>query len=149
MRAVIQRVRKAKVLVKGREISSIGKGLLVFVAVGKDDNESAIDYIERKVSELRIFEDEEGNFNLSLSDVRGEILLVSQFTLYGDCRRGRRPDFHEAAPSKKAKFILEKLAQRLKGRGFQVKTGIFGAYMAVELENDGPITILLDSERRF
>jgi D-tyrosyl-tRNA(Tyr) deacylase len=149
MRAVIQRVKKAKVLVKGREISSIGKGLLVFVAVGKEDSESAIDYMERKISELRIFEDEKGNFNLSLGDVGGEILLVSQFTLYGDCRRGRRPDFHEAAPSEKAKLTLEKLAQRLKERGFQVKTGVFGAHMGVELENDGPVTILLDSERRF
>ncbi len=149
MRAVIQRVKKAKVLVRGREISTIGKGLLVFVAVGKDDSETALDYIERKVSELRIFEDEKGNFNLSLSEVEGEILLVSQFTLYGDCRRGRRPDFHEAAPSEKAELILEKLAQRLKERGLQVKTGIFGAHMAVELENDGPVTILLDSERRF
>lgn len=149
MRAVIQRVKKARVLVKGKEISSIGQGLLVFVAAGKDDSESAIDYVERKVSELRIFEDEKGNFNLSLSDVGGEVLLVPQFTLYGDCRRGRRPDFHEAAPSKKAKRILEKLVQRLKERGFQVKTGVFGAHMAVELENDGPVTILLDSERRF
>jgi D-tyrosyl-tRNA(Tyr) deacylase len=149
MRAVIQRVGKAKVLVKEEEISSIGRGLVVFVAVGKGDNESDIDYIVRKITEIRIFEDEKGNFNLSLGDFDGEVLLVSQFTLYGDCRRGRRPDFHKAESPEVAKSFFEKLTEKLREKGFEVKTGVFGAHMVVGVENDGPVTILLDSRKEF
>ncbi len=149
MRAVIQRVKKARVLVEEEEVSSIPQGLLIFVAVGREDGEKDVDYIARKISELRVFGGNKSHFERSLSEAGGEVLLVSQFTLYGDCRRGRRPDFHRAASPEKAREFLSKLRRRLEEKGLVVKEGEFGAHMLVEMENDGPVTLLLDSGKEF
>ena len=130
---------------EGRLTGEIGKGLLVFVAVGKGDNEGDISYMTSKIPELRIFEDPSGKFNLSLRDVHGEILIVSQFTLYGDCRRGRRPSFTEAEDPQVAKNLYEQFVSKMKGSGIPVQTGEFQANMEVRLINDGPVTLLLDS----
>jgi len=145
MRAVIQRVKSAGVDVEGRLTGEIGKGLLVFVGVGKGDNEGDISYMTSKIPELRIFEDPSGKFNLSLRDVHGEILIVSQFTLYGDCRRGRRPSFTEAEDPQVAKNLYEQFVSKMKGLDIPVQTGEFQANMEVRLINDGPVTLLLDS----
>jgi D-tyrosyl-tRNA(Tyr) deacylase len=147
MRAVIQRVQSAQVYVDGRLTGKIGNGLLVFVGVGKGDNESDISYVVSKLPDLRIFEDASGKFNLSLKDVNGEILLVSQFTLYGDCKKGRRPSFTEAEEPTGAKNLYEQLITKLRGQGIRVQTGEFQAKMEVHLINDGPVTLLLDSRK--
>lgn len=149
MRAIIQKVTKANVVVEGDLISEIGNGYMILIAVKDNDNEDDLAYIKRKIANLRIFEDEEGKMNLSLKDTGGEILLVSQFTLYGDARKGNRPSFTESAGLEKANDYYEKLRDELVNEGFIVKTGQFQAHMEVSLVNDGPVTIILDSERIF
>ena len=148
MRAVIQRVTSAEATVDGRSTGKIGKGLLVFVGVGKGDGEADISYLSSKIPDLRIFEDHSGKFNLSLKDVGGELLIVSQFTLFGDCRRGRRPSFSDAEDPGVAKVLYEQLVERMKRQGISVHTGEFQADMEVHLVNDGPVTLLLDSKQK-
>src|SRR5512139_816551 len=147
MRAVIQRVASAEVTVDGRQTGKIGKGLLVFVGVGKGDGEADISYLSSKIPDLRIFEDHSGKFNLSLKDVGGEMLIVSQFTLFGDTRKGRRPSFSDAEDPPMAKALYEQLVEKMKGQGIPVQTGEFQATMEVHLINDGPVTLLLDSRK--
>jgi D-tyrosyl-tRNA(Tyr) deacylase len=148
MRAVIQRVKSAEVLVDDRSTGKIGKGLLVFVGVGKGDGEGDIAFFVSKLPDLRIFEDASGKFNRSLKEIGGELLIVSQFTLYADCRKGRRPSFVEAGEPAVAKELYERLISRLREEGLPVQTGEFQAHMEVHLVNDGPVTILLDSRER-
>lgn len=147
MRAIIQKVTRASVTVENKLISEIGNGYMVLLAVKENDDKDDLSYIKRKISNLRIFEDTEGKMNLSLKDTGGEILLVSQFTLYGDARKGNRPSFTESAGLEKANDYYEKLRDELIDEGFNVKTGKFQAHMEVSLVNDGPVTIILDSER--
>src|SRR4030042_3706464 len=147
MKAVVQRVKSAQVCVDGRISGKIGKGLLVLLGVGKGDGEGDLSFLTSKIPELRIFEDASGKFNLSLKEVGGEMLVVSQFTLYGDCRRGRRPSFTEAEEPTVAKHLYEQLIEKLKEQGVPVETGEFQAKMAVHLINDGPVTLLLDSRQ--
>jgi D-tyrosyl-tRNA(Tyr) deacylase len=147
MRAVIQRVTSAEVEVDGRLAGKIGKGLLVFVGVGKGDGEADISYLSSKIPALRIFEDHSGKFNLSLKEVGGEMLIVSQFTLFGDSRKGRRPSFTDAEDPSVAKVLYEQLVSKMKGQGIPVQTGEFQAKMEVHLINDGPVTLLLDSRK--
>ncbi|MEW6375233.1 MAG: D-aminoacyl-tRNA deacylase [Thermodesulfobacteriota bacterium] len=146
MRAVIQRVKSAEVYVDGRLSGKIGYGLLVFVGVGKGDGESDLSYLTSKLPELRIFEDASGKFNLSLKEIGGEILIVSQFTLYGDCRKGRRPSFTDAEEPTGAKNLYERFISKLREQGISVQTGEFQAKMEVHIINDGPVTLLLDSK---
>jgi D-tyrosyl-tRNA(Tyr) deacylase len=146
MRIVIQRVSRASVAVEGENVASIGRGLLVLVGVAEGDGEEQALRLARKCAEMRIFTDEEGKFNLSLLDVGGEALVVSQFTLLADVRKGRRPSFVEAAAPAVAEPLVEAFAEAMRGAGVRTQTGRFGAKMAVELVNDGPVTILLDSE---
>ena len=147
MRAIIQKVTRASVTVENELISEIGNGYMVLLAVKETDDKDDLSYIKRKISNLRIFEDNEGKMNLSLKQTGGEILLVSQFTLYGDARKGNRPSFTESAGLEKANDYYEKLRDELIDEGFKVKTGAFQAHMEVSLVNDGPVTIILDSER--
>ncbi|MCB5250740.1 MAG: D-aminoacyl-tRNA deacylase [Candidatus Cloacimonadales bacterium] len=144
MKALIQRVSEASVTVDGRIISSIDKGLLVLLGIHHDDKDEHIDWLTSKIINLRIFEDNEGKMNLSLNDINGEILLVSQFTLYANCDRGRRPDFIQSAKPDFANDMYERFAKKLKSIGIPVKLGIFGADMKVALINDGPVTIMLE-----
>jgi D-tyrosyl-tRNA(Tyr) deacylase len=148
MRAVIQRVKSAEVYVDGRLSGRIGNGLLVFVGVGKGDGEDDVSYLTSKLPELRIFEDNFGKFNLSLKEIGGEILIVSQFTLYGDCKKGRRPSFTEAEEPTTAKNLYDRLVSQLRDQGIAIQTGEFQAKMEVHLINDGPVTLLLDSKPR-
>jgi len=147
MRAVVQRVQSAEVLIEGRLSGKIGNGLLVFIGVGKGDGEEDISYMTSKLPELRIFEDASGKFNLSLKEIGGEMLIVSQFTLYGDCRKGRRPSFTEAEEPIMAKSLYDRFVSKLEELGIAVQTGEFQAKMHVHLINDGPVTLLLDSKR--
>ena len=147
MKAVIQRVKSAQVFVDGRVSGKIGKGLLVFLGVGKGDGESDLSFLTSKIPELRIFEDDSGKFNLSLKEIDGAMLVVSQFTLFGDCRKGRRPSFTEAEEPTTAKHLYEQFILKLKERGIPVQTGEFQAKMEVHLINDGPVTLLLDSRQ--
>ncbi|NLK00974.1 MAG: D-tyrosyl-tRNA(Tyr) deacylase [Clostridia bacterium] len=149
MRAVVQRSKYSAVYVDERRISSINKGLVVFLGVGEGDNETDVDYMADKIVNLRIFEDEGGKLNLSCIQAGGEILVVSQFTLYGDCRKGRRPSFTSAAKPEMADKYYREFIKKLKGMGLKVAQGVFGADMTVEINNHGPITILLDSRKRF
>ncbi len=151
MRAVIQRVKKAKVIINNKIVSEIGKGLLVFLGIGKEDNEKDFEYISRKLTGLRIFEDENSKFNLSLTDINGEILIVSQFTLYGDCRKGRRPSFDQAETVENSLIIYNNFLKYFKKNysNIPIKEGVFQAHMEVELINDGPVTFLLDSKKIF
>ncbi|HEX3030649.1 MAG TPA: D-aminoacyl-tRNA deacylase [Bacillota bacterium] len=149
MRAVVQRVKSASVAVEGESVGAIGQGLLVLLGVGCGDNETDARYISDKLAGLRIFEDEEGKMNLSVRDIRGEVLVVSQFTLYGDCRKGRRPGFSDAAPPEEANRLYLLVIEHLSELGLKVARGRFQAHMAVELVNDGPVTLLLDSKRNF
>ncbi len=149
MRAVVQRVKYATVKVNGESVSRIGGGLLVFVGICTNDGDSDINYIAEKVSGLRIFEDDSDKMNRSVLEVGGSVLLVSQFTLYGDARKGRRPNFMDSCHADKAKPLYEKLAGEIASKGIPVSTGIFQAYMEVSLVNDGPVTILLDSKKTF
>jgi D-tyrosyl-tRNA(Tyr) deacylase len=145
MRAVIQRVKSAEVYVDGRVSGKIEKGLLILVGVGKGDGETDISFLTSKIPELRIFEDESGKFNLSLKEIGAEVLVVSQFTLYADCRKGRRPSFTEAEEPGTARQLYEQFVSRLRRQGVAVRTGEFQAKMEVRLINDGPVTLLLDS----
>ena len=147
MRAVVQRVNSAQVYTDGRSAGKIGKGLLVFVGVARGDGEEDVSYFVSKLPEIRIFEDASGKFNLSLREVDGEMLVVSQFTLYGDCRKGRRPSFTEAEEPSSARALYERLISRLREQGIPVRTGEFQAKMEVHLINDGPVTLILDSRK--
>jgi len=149
LRAVIQRVSRAQVLAEGELVGNIGPGLLVLVAIAKDDGPAALDYVAQKVLGLRVFDDPQGKMNLSLGDTRGAILAVSQFTLFGDVRRGRRPAFDEAAPPELARPMYQEFLDRIRAAGVACESGRFQAKMQVELVNDGPVTILIDSKRKF
>ena len=149
MRAVIQRVEKASVSVEGEIRGQIGAGFLVLIGVEEGDGDADFRYIAEKAPNLRVFEDEQGKMNRSLLDVGGELLAVSQFTLLGDARGGRRPSFITAARPETADPMYERLVADWRARGIRVETGVFGAHMKVSLVNDGPVTILLDSRRRF
>ncbi len=149
MRAVVQRVISAFCEVNGEITGSIGKGLLVFIGIGRDDSESDIDYIVEKTINLRIFEDSESKMNLSIKDIKGSILLISQFTLYGDVRKGRRPSFDSAMSPDLAERLYEKTVELFRKTGINIQTGRFREMMKISLINDGPVTILLDSKRLF
>jgi D-aminoacyl-tRNA deacylase len=149
MRAVIQRVSHARVLVDGQLTGEIGAGLMVLVAVGRGDSSETAESTAERILNLRIFNDEQGKMNRSLLDTGGELLAVSQFTLYGDARGQRRPSFLQAAPPDQGKALYEEFVSAVRTRGVRVATGIFQAHMAVELTNDGPVTILLDSDKLF
>lgn len=149
MRAVIQRVSRASVTVEGETVGEIGKGLLVLLGVGCQDSEKDALYLLDKILGLRVFEDAEGKMNLSLLDIKGELLVVSQFTLFGDVRRGKRPSFTDAAPPAKANALYEYFVGEARKQIEKVETGRFQAMMDVELVNDGPVTILLDSGKLF
>jgi D-tyrosyl-tRNA(Tyr) deacylase len=146
MRAVLQRVKQARVHVEGRVIGEIKQGLLCFVGVGREDREADADYLAAKIPQLRIFEDAEGKFNRTLLDIKGAILVVSQFTLFGDCRRGRRPSFSDAAEPDQARELYHRFIAKLKENGIPMAAGEFQAHMAVESVNDGPVTLLLDTK---
>ncbi len=149
MRAVVQRVSRCRVTVKGAVVGEIGPGLLVLLGVGKGDTEAAADYLAEKIVGLRIFEDAAEKMNLSVADVGGAVLVVSQFTLYGDVRRGKRPSFDDAARPEDARLLYEYFISRVKANGLTSATGEFQAMMDVELVNAGPVTVLLDSEKLF
>ena len=149
MRAVVQRVSDARVLVDGQCIGEIERGLLVYLGVHKDDTDKDFDYILDKVINLRIFSDDAGRMNLSLLDTGGDILVVSQFTLFGDARRGRRPSYGEAAGNEKGNLYYQRFLHELKEKGINTASGQFGADMQVSYTNDGPVTILLDSFKVF
>ncbi|MGB9724167.1 MAG: D-aminoacyl-tRNA deacylase [Chloroflexia bacterium] len=146
MRAVIQRVTRASVTVEGREVASIGPGLCILLGIGEGDGEAEAEELARKTAALRIFRDASGLFNRSILEVGGEALVVSQFTLYADCRRGRRPSFSQAARPEVAEPLVERFCQALREAGVPTRSGIFGAMMEVEIHNDGPVTILLDTD---
>lgn len=145
MRAVVQRVQSARVRVDGAVVGEIASGLLVFVGVANEDGASDVQYIADKVRDLRIFSDEAGRMNRSVVETGGSVLVVSQFTLQADCRRGRRPSFDRAARPEQAEALYEEVVRRLRESGVTVATGVFRAHMAVELINDGPVTMILDS----
>lgn len=149
MRAVVQRVTQAGVTVAEQKVAAIGTGLLVLLGIEQGDDERAAAYLADKIAGLRIFEDAAGKMNLSVADIQGEVLMVSQFTLLGDCRKGRRPGFSHAAPPEVAEPLCDHVVALLKGLGLQVQTGVFRADMAVDLVNDGPVTMLIDSRKLF
>lgn len=149
MRAVVQRVSSARVEVAGETVGSIGNGLLAFVGVARDDVDDDARVTASKISGLRVFNDDAGAMNRSLLEAGGSILAVSQFTLYGDVRKGRRPSFVDAAPGESAKALFDRVVELLRRDGVAVETGVFGAKMQVELTNDGPVTILIDSRKTF
>ncbi|HWR34891.1 MAG TPA: D-aminoacyl-tRNA deacylase [Clostridia bacterium] len=149
MRAVVQRVSRARVSVNGEVTGQIGTGLLVLLGVGQTDSEPAADYLAEKIAGLRVFEDTEGKMNLSIADVGGAMLAVSQFTLFGDVRRGKRPSFDEAARPERAKELYDYFVEKIRAAGLRCETGVFQATMDVELVNAGPVTILLDSAKLF
>ena len=149
MRAVVQRVTSSKVVVDGKIVGSINKGINVLIGISCDDNEGDLKYIKDKIINLRIFEDENFKMNKSLMDIGGEMLVISQFTLYGDCRKGRRPNFMAALGGEESKKLYDKFILMLKEYGIKFETGIFGADMKVDIQNDGPVTILLDSKKNF
>ena len=149
MRAVVQRVTKCRVMVAGETVAEIGRGLLVLLGVAQNDIEATADYLAEKIVGLRVFEDADGKMNRSVLDVAGEILAVSQFTLYGDVRRGKRPSFDAAASPDHARKLYEYFVGQIRAAGVRCQTGVFQATMQVELTNDGPVTILLDSGKLF
>ena len=149
MRAVVQRVKESRVEVKKRVVGQIGPGLLVLLGVGQDDTLKDCEYLAGKISHLRIFSDEKGFMNLSLLDTKGAALVVSQFTLWGDCRKGRRPSFVKAAPPEPARDLYEHFVELLKREGLTVATGMVQEMMDVHLINDGPVTLMLDSHKTF
>ena len=147
MRAVVQRVRRCRVSVDSNTVGQIGTGLLVLLGIAKGDTEAAADYLAEKIIGLRIFEDDQEKMNLSIQDKRGELLVVSQFTLYGDVRRGKRPSFDAAARPEEARRLYEYFVEKIRAAGLRCETGQFQAMMEVELVNSGPVTIILDSEK--
>lgn len=149
MRAVVQRVSRAKVTVAGEVVGEIGMGLLVLLGVGEEDRPDDAEYLAEKIVGLRIFPDDEGKMNRSLTEVGGGLLAVSQFTLYGDCRKGRRPSFVAAARPEQAVELYQAFVAEVRGRGIPAATGRFQEHMDVELVNDGPVTLLLDSRKAF
>lgn len=149
MRAVVQRVDRASVTVDNKVVGQVEKGLMVLFGVAPDDTDKDLDYIVDKVAGLRIFEDAQEKMNLSVQDVGGSILAVSQFTLYGDCRKGKRPSFDGAGKPELANAYYEKFVAALRAKGLKVETGVFRAHMLVELVNNGPVTMLLDSKKMF
>ncbi len=149
MRAVIQRVSRAKVVVDGETVGEIGRGLLVFLGVAQADTQADADYVADKMTGLRIFEDDEGRMNRAVAELGGAVLVVSQFTLYGDVRRGKRPSFDAAASPPNARELYEYVVDRIRLTGLRCETGKFQEMMQVELVNDGPVTILLDSTKAF
>ena len=149
MRAVVQRVSRARVTVSGATVGEIGEGLMILLGIGRDDSSAVAVSMANKIAHLRIFEDDQRKMNCSLLDVKGGALVVSQFTLYGDARGQRRPSFIAAAPPEQAKLLYEEFSEALRKLGLTVATGIFQAMMEVELVNEGPVTILLDSDKAF
>ena len=149
MRAVVQRTSRASVTVDATLTGEIATGLLVLLGVGQEDDESDANYLAEKIAGLRIFEDQQSKMNLSVADVGGAVLAVSQFTLYGDVRRGKRPSFDAAAPPERAKQLYEYFVKRVRSLGLRCETGVFQAMMDVELVNSGPVTILIDSRKQF
>lgn len=149
MRAVVQRVKKSSVKVEDKIVGSIQNGLNVLIGICKDDTLDDLKYIVDKVVNLRIFHDDNDKMNLSVKDIDGDILAISQFTLYGDCRRGRRPNFMNALGGNEAEVLYDKFVEMLRETGLRIETGVFGADMDVEISNDGPVTILLDSKKVF
>jgi len=149
MRAVVQRVKKSKVTVNDKVVGEINQGLMVLLGVGQEDSISDVDYLTEKIINLRIFEDAAGKMNESLLDIEGELLVVSQFTLYGDCRKGRRPSFDKAARPENAKELYDSFVNRCREFGIVTRTGIFQADMLVDISNNGPVTLLLDSKKEF
>lgn len=149
MRVVVQRVNSSKVTVEGKVVGSINKGLNLLIGISKEDTEEDLLYLKDKILNLRIFEDENDKMNLSLLDVKGEILAISQFTLYGDCRKGRRPNFMEAEGGERARTLYERFVELLRESNLKVETGKFGAHMIVDIQNDGPVTLMLDSKKKF
>lgn len=147
MRAVVQRVKKSHVETDNKIVGEIGKGLMVLLGISEDDNIEDVEYMVEKIINLRIFEDSGNKLNLSLLDVGGEILVVSQFTLYGDCRKGRRPSFVRAARPEKAQELYDLFISKLKEKNIKTESGIFQADMTVHIENDGPVTLIIDSEK--
>jgi len=148
MRACIQRVSQSRVLVEGKTVGQIGTGLLVLLGVAREDTEDDLRWLADKIAGLRIFEDEQGKMNLALADVKGAMLVVSQFTLLGDCRKGRRPSFVAAAPPEMAERMYQQFVQHVQAQGIPVETGRFQTDMQVELTNDGPVTLWIDSKSR-
>jgi D-aminoacyl-tRNA deacylase len=144
MRALLQRVSRASVTVEGRIVGKIGPGLVILLGVTHNDGRGEADWLASKIAGLRIFEDEAGKMNLSLADIGGECLVISQFTLYGDARKGRRPSFSDAAPPIHSEPLVDYFIEQLRRTGFTVATGVFGAYMDVEIHNDGPVTLLIE-----
>lgn len=149
MRAVVQRVSRAGIDIGGATTAAIGRGLVIFLGIRSQDSSADLLWLADKIIHLRIFQDQDGKMNISLADMGGEMLIVSQFTLYGDCRKGRRPGFSAAAPPEIAEPLYNQFIKEMKLRGIRVATGTFQADMAVQLVNDGPVTILLDSEKIF
>jgi len=147
MRAVIQRVKSGSVAVDDKIVGSIGKGFVVLLGVNEKDTEADVLYMVDKTVNLRIFEDDNEKMNLSLLDIKGELLVVSQFTLYGDCRKGRRPNFMSAARPEKAEELYNEFVKKCRELGVKTETGTFQAYMKVNIENDGPVTVIVDSEK--
>ena len=149
MKALLQRVTGASVSVAGEVVGRIGRGLVIFVGVANGDTEKDVNYLVQKIVNLRIFPDDGGRFNLSALDIKGDLLVVSQFTLLADTRKGRRPSFVEAAPPTQAEELFERFVEQARATGLKVETGRFQEYMQVEIHNDGPVTILLDSREKF
>ena len=149
MRLVVQRVKQASVRIQNETVGEIGPGLLIFLGVGRDDTEEDVSYLVEKVLNLRIFADSQGRFNLSLTDIHGSLMIVSQFTLWGDCRKGRRPSFSHSAPPEKAEPLYRLFIQKATEAGLTVAGGRFQEMMEVHLINDGPVTLLLDSQKSF
>ncbi|MFN6992134.1 MAG: D-aminoacyl-tRNA deacylase [Fervidobacterium sp.] len=149
MRAVVQRVTQASVSVDNKIVGMINNGIVVFLGVGNEDTFEDVKYLADKIVNLRIFDDEAGKMNLSLLDVKGEALIISQFTLFGDCRKGRRPSYSDSAPPQLAQELYEKFIQAVRSYNVSVQTGIFAAHMLVTIHNDGPVTLLLDSKKVF
>lgn len=146
MRAVVQRVKQAKVSIGEETVGQIDKGMMVLLGVTQEDGVKDVDYLVNKICNLRIFSDTQGKMNLSLKEIAGQMLVVSQFTLYGDCRKGRRPSFVNAAPPQKARELYDEFVQKARLEGMEVATGRFQEDMLVEIHNDGPVTLILDSE---
>ena len=149
MRAVVQRVKKSSVKVDGKVVGEIGKGFNVLIGISKEDTLEDVKFLKDKILNLRVFEDENGKMNLSLLDVKGELLLISQFTLYGDCRKGRRPNFMNALGGEESEKLYNEFIKSFENEDVKIATGVFGADMEVEIINDGPVTLLLESKKTF